>query len=44
MNKRKSLQVLPAALMVFSAAISIYAQDQSGAKHNPRPQVAELVC
>ncbi|HKP81366.1 MAG TPA: hypothetical protein VJT69_05085 [Pyrinomonadaceae bacterium] len=40
MNKRKSLQVLPAALMVFSAAISIYAQDQSGAKHNPRPQVA----
>jgi hypothetical protein len=32
--------VLPAALMVFSAAISIYAQDQSGAKHNPRPQVA----
>jgi hypothetical protein len=39
-NKRKSLQVLPAALMVFSAAISIYAQDQSGAKHNPRPQVA----
>lgn len=40
MNKRKSLHVLPAALMVFSAAISIYAQDQSGAKHNPRPQVA----
>ena len=26
--------------MVFSAAISIYAQDQNGAKHNPRPQVA----
>ena len=26
--------------MVFSAAISIYAQDQSGAKHNPRPPVA----
>ena len=25
--------------MVFSAAISIYAQDQNGAKHNPRPQV-----
>ena len=24
--------------MVFSAAISIYAQDQSGPKHNPRPQ------
>ena len=42
MIKRKSLQGLPAALMVFSAAISIYAQDQSGAKHNPRPQqVAE---
>ena len=32
--------MLPAALMVFSAAISIYAQDQSGAKHNPRPQQA----
>lgn len=40
MNKRKSLQVLPAALMVFSAAISIYAQDQSGAKHNQRPAQA----
>ncbi|HEX7333707.1 MAG TPA: hypothetical protein VF290_19555 [Pyrinomonadaceae bacterium] len=40
MNKRKSLQVLPAALMVFSAAISIYAQDQSGAKHNQRPPQA----
>ena len=26
--------------MVFSAAISIYAQDQSGAKHNPRPPQA----
>jgi len=38
-NKRKSLlQGLPAALMVFSAAISIYAQNQSGAKHNARPQ------
>lgn len=37
MKKRKSLHVLPAALMVFSAAISIYAQGQSGAKHNPRP-------
>src|SRR5688572_4237884 len=24
--------------MVLSAAISIYAQNQSGAKHNPRPQ------
>jgi hypothetical protein len=32
--------VLPAALMVLSAAISIYGQDQSGAKHNARPQVA----
>ena len=39
MNKRKSLlQGLPAALMVFSAAISIYAQNSSGAKHNTRPQ------
>ena len=38
MNKRKSLRVLPAALMVFSAAISIYAQNQNGAKHNARPQ------
>jgi hypothetical protein len=37
--KRKSLlQGLPAALMVFSAAISIYAQDQDGVKHNARPQ------
>jgi len=27
--------------MVFSAAISIYAQDQSGTKHNARPQSAE---
>lgn len=39
MNKRKSLlQGLPAALMVFSAAISIYAQNQDGVKHNARPQ------
>ena len=39
MIKRKSLlQGLPAALMVFSAAISIYAQNQNGAKHNVRPQ------
>ena len=30
--------MLPAALMVFSAAISICAQSQSGAKHNARPQ------
>jgi len=38
-NKRKSLlQGLPAALMVFSAAISIYAQNPGGAKHNARPQ------
>jgi len=37
--KRKSLlHGLPAALMVFSAAISIYAQNQNGAKHNARPQ------
>ena len=41
MNKRKSLlQGLPAALMVFSAAISIYAQNSSGAKHNTRPEQA----
>lgn len=42
MNKRKSLlQGLPAALMVFSAAISIFGQVQSGSKHNQRPpQVA----
>ena len=39
MIKRKSLlQGLPAALMVFSAAISIYGQNQNGAKHNARPQ------
>ena len=39
MIKRKSLlQGLPAALMVFSAAISIYAQNQDGVKHNARPQ------
>jgi hypothetical protein len=31
------LQVLPAALMVFSAAISICAQNQGEAKHNARP-------
>ena len=44
MNKRKSLlQGLPAALMVLSAAISICAQDQSGGKHNPRPQQATAV-
>jgi hypothetical protein len=40
-NKRKSLlQGLPAALMVFSAAISICAQDQNSGKHNARPQQA----
>jgi hypothetical protein len=33
-------QGLPAALLVFSAAISIYAQDQNGTKHNARPQQA----
>jgi hypothetical protein len=32
------LQGLPAALVILSAAISIYAQDSSGAKHNSRPQ------
>lgn len=41
MNKRKSLlQGLPAALIVLSAAISIFAQDQSNTKHNARPQQA----
>ena len=39
MNSRQSLlQGLPAALIVLSAAISIYAQNQGGAKHNARPQ------
>lgn len=39
MSKKKSLlQGLPAALLVLSAAISIYAQNPSGAKHNERPQ------
>lgn len=32
------MQGLPAALLLLSAAISICAQDQSGAKHNARPQ------
>src|SRR5215207_9540308 len=32
------MQGLPAALMVLSAAISIYAQNQGDAKHNTRPQ------
>jgi len=37
-NKRKSLlQGLPAALLVLSAAISIYGQN-AGGKHNSRPQ------
>jgi hypothetical protein len=37
--KRKSLlQGLPAALIVLSAAISIYGQDKTGVKHNSRPQ------
>jgi len=39
-NKRKSLlQGLPAALLVLSAAISIFAQN-AGGKHNSRPQQA----
>lgn len=39
MNKKRSLrQVLPAALLVLSAAISICAQDPSRGKHNARPQ------
>ena len=41
MNKRKSLlQGLPAALLCLSAAISIYAQNSDGSKHNARPQQA----
>ena len=39
-NKKSLLQGLPAALMVFSAALSICAQDQSNGKHNARPQQA----
>jgi hypothetical protein len=40
-NKRKSLlQGLPAALLCLSAAVSIYAQNSDGAKHNARPQQA----
>ncbi len=39
MNKEKTLlQGLPAALIVLSAAISICAQNPTGAKHNSRPQ------
>jgi len=38
-SKRKSLlHGLPAALIVLSAAISICAQNPTGAKHNSRPQ------
>jgi hypothetical protein len=37
-KKSLLLQGLPAALIVLSAAISICAQNQSGAKHNSRPQ------
>jgi hypothetical protein len=37
-SRRSLLQGLPAALIVLSAAISIYAQNQSGTKHNSRPQ------
>lgn len=38
MNKRKSLlQGLPAALLILSAAVSIWAQD-AAPKHNSRPQ------
>ena len=33
-------QGLPAALIVLSAAISIYGQDPSATKHNPRPSPA----
>ena len=39
MSKKKLLlQGLPAALIVLSAAISICAQNPTGAKHNSRPQ------
>ena len=38
MNRQKlTKQVLPAALIVLSAAISIYGQQQSQTKHNQRP-------
>lgn len=41
MNKPKPLlQGLPAALLILSAAISIYAQNSDGGKHNSRPQQA----
>ena len=36
-NRKLLTQGLPAALIVLSAAISICAQDQTPAKHNPRP-------
>lgn len=39
MSKQNSLkQGLPAALIILSAAICIYAQNQNDAKHNSRPQ------
>jgi hypothetical protein len=39
--KQKSLlQGLPAALLCLSAAVSIYAQNSDGSKHNARPQQA----
>lgn len=38
MNKQRLLsQGLPAALLLLSAAISIYGQDPNGGKHNARP-------
>ena len=41
MNRQKSLlQGLPAALLCLSAAVSIYAQNPSGVKHNSRPEQA----
>jgi hypothetical protein len=40
-SKQKSLlQGLPAALLCLSAAVSIFAQNQDGEKHNARPQQA----
>ena len=41
MNKHNlTQQVLPAALIVLSAAISVYGQEQSQTKHNQRPNQA----
>jgi hypothetical protein len=39
-NLKTSKQVLPAALLILSAAIFTCAQDQTGTKHNARPDQA----